>query len=345
MNRISRKRTTRAVMAFGLMATAAVVLLPADAFGQSNADDKKVWGGGNPATSAYSGVYVPRVIEVMTNERMSGYSWAGESAGTVENALHVTENPAHLALGQWDILQSLKGQPIPGTNGKVYDFTVLAQDIGPECLYVVTNQAGYDTFGHILGNAWDMSIATGKEGSGSLATLNLLRGMYPELADAEVVQVGGAADIVKSVKAGTQSFGFFVQRPDPNSEVFKAINDQGLHLVPVVDFDLEGTYSFLDLKVAYGGFFGLGGNDEYFTTACTSVALITGTEANVPAGNNRLLRRVQETIARLGSLEPDAFKPNLSSWRDMWDSIKLAAGSKAQEMMEQSKEAFENITN
>lgn len=325
-----------------LLATVAVAAISTSAFAQDTT--KVIWGGGELSASVYSSVYVPRIKEVLEQNRMAGYEWGGVSAGTVENALKVTENPTNLAVGQWDILKSLNGQPIPNKPGEVYDFTVLAEDIGPECLYVVTDQAGYDTFGHVLGNAWDMTIATGKDGSGSLATLQLLQGIYPDLGDALVQQVGSAADIVNAVKTDPAiTHGFFVMRPDPASETFKLIKELDLHLVPVVDLDLESTYQFLDLKVAYGGFMGLGGNDQYLTTACTSVALITGTPAGVDPSDTRTLRRVTETIARIGAIDPEVLKPNLSTWRDMWDSIKITAGAKAKEMMEASKVAFEDI--
>lgn len=332
-----------ASLKISVLLLACAVVAPASA--QDDAELKRVWGGGPVASSVYSGTYVPRIIEVLSENRLSGYTWGGESAGTVANAAAVSEFPTNLAVGQWDILQSLNGQPIPGMSGHTYDFTVLAQDIGPECLYMVTDQDGYSTWGHVLGNAWDMTIATGSDGSGSLATLEILQGIYPDLLDANVQKIGSAGAIIDAVVSDPAiGHGFFVMRPDPASDTFKKIQDSGLTIVPIVDFELEDKYSFLDLKVAYGGFFGLGGNDSYLTTACTSVALITGNPAKVT--DNRVLRRLEATIERVGEVlatTPDAFKPNLAGWRDMFDSLKIATAAKAEEMMEASKVAFEDV--
>ena len=99
---------------------------------------KKVWGGGPPHASAYSGVYVPILIEQLSNQRLSGYQWGGLSAGTLQNVKTVHENPTHLALAQRDLLETLKAE---------YKFTVIKDDIGPECLYMVTKNIAYSNWG------------------------------------------------------------------------------------------------------------------------------------------------------------------------------------------------------
>lgn len=300
----------------------------------AQADDaKKVWGGGDPSGSAYSGIYVPHIIEKMADQRLAGYEWAGVSDGTVYNAEQVTNNPTHVAVGQNDILKNLNGQEMPG--GGTYDFTVLHDNIGPECMYAVTDEAGYETFGHILSNAWDLMIYTGSAKSGSFGTLQILQELYPSLSDAVVEHAGDANDIIAAVKANEASFGFFVMRPDPNSAVFKAIADSELTLVPVVDFELEGVYDFLELKIAAGGLFS---DAAYHTTSCTSVSMITGVPANAEEGRDR--KRVEETIKRVGSISAEDMTPSTKSWRDMFDSIKAVSGAKAKELMEKSKEAL-----
>jgi hypothetical protein len=334
----------------GLLAAAVAIALGTVAVAQdSDGALKKIWGGGDPASSAYSGVYVPHIISILEDQALSGYVWAGTSDGTVNNALQVTQNPTHVAVGQWDILKDLQGQPIPGASPNpdgttpTYRFTVLAENIGPECLYMVTDQPGYETFGHVLGNAWQMTIATGTEKSGSFATLDRLRRMYPELADVVVQPTGGAMDVVKAVAgSGEVTHGFFVQRPDPQSEVFQAIAGTKLTLIPIVDFGLEGEYEFLELKVANSVMFGLGGGPKFHTTACTSVALITG-DPTAPDIPQRSLQRLKATIDRLGSVPDDDLRPNISSWADMWDNLVSVGAEKAKEMMEASKRALEDV--
>ena len=325
-----------ALILFGLAAVSA--------HAQSVDNSKFIWGGGDPKDSVYSSVYVPRVVDVLTQNRLAGYTWGGVSAGTLENAQKVSDNPTNLAVGQWDLLRDLKGKPIPNEPGKVYDFTVLNQDIGPECLYMVTRQEGYNTWGDVLGNAWDMTIATGSELSGSYGTLQVLKGIYPDLKDAVIVTAPSTDAIIKLVQSDPKvTHGFFVMRPDPSSAIFKQISDAKLHIVPVVDYELEKLYSFQQLKVANGGLFGIGGNAQYVSTACTSVALITGAPDRVDPTDTRTLRRVQETISRVKAVPADQLKPNLATWRDMFDSMTAIASDQAKQLMDASKKALDDI--
>lgn len=297
-------------------------------------DAKAVWGGGDPTTSAYSGVYVPRVIEVLGQNALGGYTWGGASKGTVDNVERITANPTNLAVGQWDIL-SQYADPKP--------FTVIAQDIGPECLYLVTKQDGYNTWGDVIGNAWQIDLATGGNLSGSYGTWKILQSLYPDLADDQMGSVpqrleeGGASAIVDAVIAGTATHGFFVQRPNPSDDLFKKIAEAKLKFVPIIDYDLEGKYAFQSLKVAYGGIFS---GDSFVNTACTSVALITGNPINTAGAATK---RLNATIERLSKVPPADLKPNLSTWQDMWDNLKVISGQAAVDLMDASKKALDDI--
>lgn len=317
------------------------ILLAAPAVAQDA--NKLIWGGGDPGTSAYSGVYVPRIIDVLAQNTLNGYTWGGKSQGTVDNAGRVLTAPTNLAVGQWDILSTLKGQPSP--DGRPYAFTVLAENIGPECLYMVTKQPGYSTWGDVIGNAWQIDLATGSELSGSYGTLKVLQGIYPDLADgalnSPIQKLDGGADaIVQAVIDKKATHGFFVQRPDPNSAVFKKIAENGLTYVPVVDYDIETSYTFQSLKVAYGGLFA---GDVFINTACTSVALITGDPASLPADQTALIKRLNATIDRISKVPADELKPNLATWQDMWGSFKAITADTAKDLMEASKKALDDL--
>jgi hypothetical protein len=299
-----------------------------------------VWGGGKPTTSTYTDVYVPHVISVLQSQALSGYQWGGVSEGTIDNAQKVTATPTNLAVGQLDLLRDLNGQLMP--NGKPYAFTILNDNVGPECLYLVTAQPGYNTFGDFLGNAFQVSVATGGPKSGSFGTFMNIASMYPDMNDMTFDHVGSALDIVSAVKENKFTHGFFVMRPDPQSATFKAINDAKLTIIPVVDFGLQDEYNFLDLKVANGFLFGAG---KSVTTACTSVALITGSASGevAQALPSRDQKRLEVTVQRVGSLTSDTLRPNISSWADMWDNLKSITGDQAKVLMEASKKAFEDV--
>ncbi len=146
--------------------------------------------------------------------------------------------------------------------------------MGPECLYLVTNDKSYKTFGDVVGNGWQLGVVTGGEKSGSFGTWKVLQGVYPDLEPMAVTHVAAIGDIITAVKQKKDVVGFFVMRPDPDSDVFKSIADASLTIVPVVDFDLEDKDKFMSLKVSHGW---SGGKEVQ--TACTTVALITAIRA------------------------------------------------------------------
>lgn len=299
-----------------------------------------IWGGGAQGASVYTDVYVPHITKSLESVALSGYQWGGVSAGTLENAQRITETPTNLAVGQLDLLKSLNGTLMP--NGKPYAFTILADDIGPECLYLVTKQPGYNTFGDFLGNSFQISVATGGPQSGSFGTFLNLAKTYPQMNEMLYENVGSAVDIVNAVAGGKTTHGFFVMRPDPQSATFKAIGEAGLTIVPVVDYGLEADYKFLDLKVSNGWLFAEG---KTVTTACTSVALITGSQTSEAATalTPRDFQRLKVTIDRVGTISKDNLKPNISSWADMWDNLKVAAKDQLKITMDASKVALEEI--
>ena len=297
-------------------------------------DNKQVWGGGSPDASFYSGEYVPFVIETLNGVRLSGYSWAGKSQGTTQNAQMVTENPTHLAVGQHDVLKSLQ-------KSNEYNFTILHENLGYECAYLVTKNENYSTFGHVLANSWDITIGTGGEKSGSFATLQNLQTLFPDLETAKIEHSGGMNDIVDDVVSGDTTFGFFIMRPDPQSSIFEKIAENELTMVPVVDFNLEDQYQIKKLKIENGGLFG---SSQYHTTACTTVSLITGDVDNVSDPRNK--RRLEETIKRVGSLDSEKLRKKMvertSSWGDFLDNIKSVTAEKTRNLMEASKNAVDN---
>lgn len=323
-----------------LMTAITALLFAATPVAQAAEGPLAIWGGGAAGASVYTDVYVPHIVKSLEGVALSGYQWGGVSAGTLENAQRVTENPTNLAVGQLDLLRNLNGTLMP--NGKPFAFTILADDIGPECLYLVTKQPGYNTFGDFLGNSFQISVATGGPQSGSFGTFLNLAKTYPQINEMLYENVGSAVDIVAAVAGGKTTHGFFIMRPDPQSATFKAIADAGLTIVPVVDYGLEADYKFLDLKVSNGWLFAEG---KSVTTACTSVALITGTQTSEAADalTPRDAQRLKVTIDRVGTISKESLKPNISSWADMWDSLKVAAKDQLKVAMDASKVALEDI--
>ncbi len=310
-----------AVATVALMATAA------------SADTTKiVWGGGKPSASTYSGKYVPATIDALSKLRLAGYQWGGPTEGTLDNIERVRNNPTHLAVGQADMLRGVDG------------ITVLHENVGPECLYLVTKQEGYANLGHVIGNAWDLTVVTGGEKSGSFGTWQVLSDLYPDFADMPVVHAGGTDKIIETVRQKPSTVGFFVMRPDPNSKVFKAIKDNGLNFIPVVEFELEGVYDFYNLKVAHTGFAGIGAG-QFVETACTSVSLFTGVKEAIDGVRDEVsgrdLKRFDATVKRVTNADAEAFTPSTKDFRDMFSGMKKIAANRIAELGKSARDTAE----
>ncbi len=318
-----------------IIAISGAVLAMTSACARADGNSKAVWGGGPAASSAYTANFVPKVVDVLNSQHLSGYAWGGVSQGTVANAETITDHPTNLAIGQLDILTLIKDKPIPGRESEKYNFTFLKSDLGPECLYLITKDKSYKTFGEVLGNGWQLGVVTTGEKSGAFGTWKVLQSIYPDLKPMAVTHADSIGAIVDLVKQKSDMVGFFVMRPDADSEIFKSVAAADLTIVPVVDFDLESKYKFMTLKVAHGW---SGGKEVQ--TACTTVALITGDPASSKLADDSEKRRLAETIKRMSAVDAKALEPDTSSWRDMWENVAVFSGDQAHSMMDQSKNAF-----
>ena len=61
---------------------------------------------------------------------------------------------------------------------------------------MITKQPAYDNWGHVVGNGWNMKVATGGQQSGSWETWQRLVSTYNELNDAEVMHMSNTGEIV-----------------------------------------------------------------------------------------------------------------------------------------------------
>lgn len=329
-------------LAIRLMTTAACLISSSAAFA---ADDnlKVVWGGGDPSVSTYSGTYVPMAINNLTDARLAGYVWGGKSSGSIENMINVDSNPTHLAVVQDDMARA-------EANKSIYNYTVIRDDLGFECYYAVTGFPGYDNFGHILGNAFDITIHTTGSTSGSMGSLKRLQEIFPDLQDVNVVEHGNDLEAVEASKAdvakGQASVAFFVKRPDPNNTTFEYIAENEMTFIPVVDFELEGKgLTFPDLVVENAGWKALtGGKPKRVTTACTKIALITGDPAALPADvSNGVKRRLEETIKRLGEQPTAKWQPQEAWFADMINNMSETGPDKLKALMEKAKNTASEI--
>lgn len=318
--------------------------LPALAAAQPAANKigvRQVWGGGAQAASAYSREFVPAVIGGLESVRINGYEWAGISEGSVYNLARVTEDPLDLAIVQADIAAALKDDPN-------YAYRVIRDDLGVECAYMGAANAAYDNWGHVLGNSFDIRLATTSEKSGGFGSWQALAGVYPELADVQIQHYANASDAVAAVAAGKADFFFFVQKPTPGEGPFEVVAKAGLHYVPVVDFEMEGLgYDFYDLPVTHSKFsFKLGDlgvkKGQSVDTICTGIALVGGLPERIDEADSRSRRLVEAVAERAAAAPADAFRPDFS--RGFLAELVSTSADKVKALADKAKTELDKAT-
>jgi hypothetical protein len=329
-------------------ALASIALAPGAALAQpaQPAQDplKIVWGGGPVEVSAYSATYVPMIIRNLGEARLVGYAWGGASEGCVDNLSKVTANPTQLAVCQGDMVNA-------EANMTKFQYTVIRRDLGVECLYAVTAQRGYENWGHILGNAWDLTVYTTGKLSGSFGSWNRLVEIYPPLKDAVVVNTTSDLAAAAAAKAdtarGKASIAFFVKRPDPDNSTFEYISSNAMTFVPVVDIELEGKgYTFPSTLVENAGWAALaGGKPKRVSTACTQVVVVTGNPEGLRTAQatDAMYKRQQATIERLQQQPAAAWKPTDRWFSKMVNDMAETAPERIKEMMDKARETADRI--
>jgi hypothetical protein len=305
---------------------------------------KIVWGGGAVEVSAYSATYVPMVIRNLADARLVGYAWGGPSEGCVDNLSKVTASPTQLAVCQGDMVNA-------EANVTKFKYTVIRRDLGVECLYAVTAQPGYENWGHVLGNAWDLTVYTTGKLSGSFGSWNRLTEIYPALKDATVVNTTSDLAATEAAKAdaarGKASIAFFVKRPDPDNSTFEFIAANSMTFVPVVDLDLEGKgYTFPSTLVENVGWAALaGGKPKRVSTACTQVVVVTGNPEGLRSARatDAMYKRQQATIERLQQQPAVAWKPTDPWFSKMINDMAETAPGKLKDMMDKARETAGRI--
>lgn len=312
-----------------LMMCAAALALMA---GSAMANERVIYGGGNPETSTYSGVMVPHVVGVMATNGVGGYAWYGVTSGSGDNVLQVGFNPLGFAVGQSDVILAAieNGDPI-----KVY-----SANMGPECFHGISPNGV--TFDQALSGG--NPIYVGGEGSGGAWSIrNLIEDGYG--IDPNTVNL--VYEDAASAPAG--AVGVFVQRPDPAAAKYKTLADAGFVFsgVDSIEAELAG-YTPLDVTVRDSGVIaGLGASSQSFRTTCMTTVLFGHDPNALEAGSRD--RRFLETlvIPRLEDVPASAWvPPSEGSWLgDMVASMNETVGTASADLAERGGSLLDRLNN
>lgn len=271
---------------------------------------------GGPA-GAYHGTFCPPIPGVLANAYFQGYSCT-PSAGTVENIRRVMAQPTSIGFVQLDVF----AREAAANPSQFERLSLVRSDIACEGLWMVTKNPDLD-FGRVLGLARRIQFVLPSEGSGSTASFNYLRSIDPDglgrAQNSNITYLSDATAVINRVADSTNGeVGFFVQFADPRNSNIQLMVERGLRVIPVVSREIlrasvgeTPVYQAQTFQLTQGRLFGIGGRAQSATTACTPVALITGSPA---ASTDRGAQAdSQEMIARLRQVPRDAMMPQDST--------------------------------
>jgi hypothetical protein len=255
---------------------------------------------------AYHALFCPPLPAALSNAYFQGYKCTS-SKGTLENIDRVLRHPTSIGFAQLDIYAN-EASKRPEEFKKL---TVIRSDIACEGLWMVTKNPDLKNYGHILALSRRIPFLLPAQGSGSAASFAFLQANDPDglgrVPEANKRYVADATAVLNETASSTNgAVGFFVQFADPDNANIKLILEKGLTVIPVasrqalhIKVNDQGIYQLQTFVLKAGGVFV---KPKEATTACTAVAIVTGTPeafANPGEADDQrdLIQKVREVPA------------------------------------------------
>jgi len=293
------------------------------------------------ANGAYHSGFCPALGEELEKKGYS--STCRTSEGTIANLEEVARDPRDFAYGQLDAV-ALKGSA-RGADGEI---TIVRKDDARECLFAVSSAKGIDSYGEIAVRADQLKFVLPPKGSGSATTFEYLQKIDP-YGVGRGTQVSHARDTDAAIEAALASedtVTLFVQFPDPENARFKAIQQGGGHIVPVIDrtildqtMDGERVYFAQETQVANAGWLRSG---PKVVTACTPMVLFTGDLAAIEDKTER--DRHEQLVAAIEGLQADTVLPRQSLFAKVIRRTRELSSQGASKFVEFSEQARERAS-
>jgi hypothetical protein len=265
------------------------------------------------AAGAYHTTFCPPIPGVLSNAYFQGYTCT-TSAGTVQNIDRVLAQPTNLGFVQFDVFAREAAR-------RPADFerlAVIRTDVACETLFMITRNPDLD-FGRVLGLSRRIQFVLPAAASGSTATFNYLRSLDADglgrVPDTNITHVADATAVINRIANSTQGeVGFFVQFADYRNANIRLMAESGVRVIPVISREIlrarvgdNPVYQAQTVQLTQGGMFGLGGRAQTVTSACTQVALITGSPAAFADRNGQ--DDARELVERVRQVPREALLP------------------------------------
>lgn len=302
---------------------------------------------------AYHTLFCPPIPTALAGAYFQGYACT-PSRGTVENIQRVLATPSQLGFAQLDVY----AREAAARPAEFARLTLIRQDLACEGLWMVTRNDQLTGYGEVLGLARRIPFIVPAEGSGSAASFEFLMQNDPEglgrALPRNIRRVADATAVINTVAESSDgAVGFFVQFADPQNANIRLMAEKGLRVIPVVSREILRT-KVNDQPVYEVQTFTLGGGGVFsrpreLTTACTPVAIFTGTPDAMPAASNKAVTQddQREMIARVRSIPAQRLLPQESRVAQLITSARRLGANAAEQMAaaaEAAKRAVERQT-
>lgn len=260
------------------------------------------------------------------------------SAGSLENIERIIGAPNQFGLSQYDIYaQTISADPV------IPPLKLVRDDIGSECLFLVTKNKQFSNYGDIVASAPYLNFVLPPEKSGHSATFKYLQtidktglGRAKNIAHAATTE-----DAITRALSSEDSVTLFVQTPDPKSKYFSIINANGGHFIPAISREILGlevngkkVYAPQETAVTNPKWHKSG---EKVITACTPIVLFTGHTEQVKDEQAKNIHK--SAITALEQIPADKLKPKESWYSWLWTSSKKLSGKTVESMLEATDKA------
>jgi hypothetical protein len=233
------------------------------------------------------------------------------SSGSGETLTRITGEPRHIGYTQLDVL-ALETEK----SGAKDRFAIARSDDTRECLFLATRNKQFSSYGDIQAYAHTLRFILPPKTSGAAATFDFLQKIDVDgLAKAKSVTYAESADdAVRQALSAEDTLALFVQVPDPATAIFKAVNEGGGQMIPVIDRNIlrqqiggQKVYFAEETEVAQAAWVTSG---KKVVTACTPVVVVTGDPARITEGKAR--QEHKDVIATIQKLKAEDLLPKQS---------------------------------